>query len=123
MNTSVFPIDVWADSVTGYSPSHFQKAFIRTRPSKLSWYCFDVCIHTPDTIEFIAYGMADPVYGGKGKVLAQWQCQVNPSLTLPHIEHKCFELAREQRRIELQASEEQIVGKLAKAYLDKVYKS
>lgn len=96
----------------------FYQLWMENKPPNLSWYVYDVIIHSPTKVEFISHRMLDTAFGGVGDENGRFIVECDQSLTRPHIESKARELAREKRRVELAAIETEIIEQYQKDILD-----
>lgn len=109
---SVFPFTLYAAS-DGRSDSRFQSAFLKAKPEKLVWYCFDVIVESPTAITFIVYDMRDNTYGGKGDKIAEFKAKVDTSITKKSIDQRILYLAECMREEELERIESEAIAKYA----------
>lgn len=78
-NNPIFPIRVLCDDNGRVGPS-YARAFVAIKPAGMSWYSFDMIIHSYSEVEFIVYDMRDTVTGGIGNVIATFKATVPPEL-------------------------------------------
>jgi len=108
----IFPITLPCND-RGHSDLSFQKYFLAAKPRDLTWYSYDTTIHSPISVEFVVYDMADFACGGLGKKIASFKAAVPGEATERAIDRKIMSLAIARRSKELRAAEEAIVDSYA----------
>lgn len=102
------------------SPRGFDAAFKAAKPEGLSWYAFDVTVHSPTEVTFTPYGMACMAYGGIGAAKPSFSAVVTAEVTRPAIVRVATNLARWRRKAELEAAEDAIVAAYASKILAEI---
>lgn len=96
--TPVFPFTVYCDRERGWPSWHFRELYQKTRDPDVTWYGFDVIVHSRVKVEFITYDMKDSVYGGLGKEIHRHTVDVDREVTEKPILQRIGELAEERER-------------------------
>lgn len=108
----IFPISLSCRE-DGWSEYSFRSHFNAAKPVNLVWYAYDTIIHSPISVEFVVYDMADNTYGGLGKKIASLKTAVPAESTSRAIDRKIMSLAQARRAEELRAAEEAIINSYA----------
>ena len=87
--------------------------FLKVKPKPLTWYAYDVTILSRTVLEFVAYDMADPVFGGIGSVVWCGKVSVPASVTHKDVDRAILRAARARREEEIAAAEAAIVSRYA----------
>lgn len=115
-----FPFTIWHRDFgnTAVSPHQYKAIYEQRRPANMSWFAYSVIVLSPTKIEFIVYEMEDHYHGGVGQQVARLPTVVPAEATFLDRKDRAEELARDQRRKELQEAEERIVRGYAEQILD-----
>lgn len=112
-----FPFRLYCDHERGWSASQFKNTFMKVKPAGLTWYGYDVIIHSPTEIEFVVFEMYDNFSGGVGNEIARFTATVSRSVTDRDIRSRSMELAVDRRRHELCEAEAEIINRYANEFL------
>jgi hypothetical protein len=121
----LFPFTLYAEETPHFTSSSydFRGVFLANKPAELTWFAYDVVIHSPTRIEFMVYDMRDTFFGGLGNIIANFSATVPATLTLKHMERQAMRLARARREEELLEAERKIMRGYAADYLRQMKKA
>lgn len=106
---SIFPFTLYCDDRHGGGPHEFRATFTEVRPFDRTCYCYDVVIHSPTRVEFVAFDMLDMCSGGKGEKCFTCEAVVDVSLTKRFIDREIMFEAALRREAEIRRSEAAII--------------
>jgi hypothetical protein len=107
----VFPITLRC-TPDGHYPYGWRETFLAAKPAKMVWFAFDVIIHTPTGVEFIAYSF-DELHFHVGDEIGRFHVDVSRDLTENDINRKILILAKNRRLKELEDEELKIINRYA----------
>lgn len=112
--SDVFPIDLRACETPHYTSSPYQyrevfRAALLAADPRASYYAFDVTVHSPTAVSFIAYDMRDNLYGGIGNEVWRGKASVPASLTRDDVERAIFAAAKRRRALERVEEENAVI--------------
>lgn len=112
---NIFPFWLQCDQRMGGGEHQFREAFMANKPADLAWYGYDVFVESPDSVEFIAYEMADSVEGWIGSEI----CRFKVAMKVPDnfIRWRARKLAEETFRKRKAEQEEQAITSIMNAIL------
>lgn len=119
MKEHVFPFTLHCND-KGWSAYEFRSSFLASKPDDLSWYGYDVIIHSRTNVEFVVYSMRNSFSGGLGREIARFSAKVPASMTNAEIERRALHLATIKREAELHAVETEIILDYAAAILKQI---
>lgn len=116
----MFPLRLNCDREKGWSEHDFRSIFIINKPDDLSWYGYDVVIHSPTEVTFDVWDMYDNVYGGCGEVIAEVKATVKPVITRKYIVAKAAHIAEARIKQEKKYEEAVKVAYMAESILNEL---
>ena len=114
-NPGVFPVTREAND-KGWSAYQYREAFRAARPPKLTYYAYDVIIHSRTEVEFIAYDMRDNLMGGLGDEIGRFKATVPANLTKDDVERAIISAAALRLAAERAADDRRLI----QAYADEL---
>ncbi|WP_353645728.1 hypothetical protein [Mesorhizobium sp. WSM2239] len=108
MTNNIFPITLPCNN-RGWSAPEFRSTFLSAKPADLTWYSYDVIIHSRTLVEFVVYDIRCSSTGGRGAEKARFNTYVLRGLTTYTVKQKARRLAEERRAKELFEKEEAII--------------
>ena len=102
--SNFFPIHINAEETPHFTSSSykFRPLFLANKPTGMSWYAYNVIIHSPTNVEFVVYDMFCSARGGIGKEVGSFEATASAELTAPYIQKHAVSIAQyridEERR-------------------------
>lgn len=103
----LFPFTLISSEHNGGVGGYLTPEFLASKPKNLNWFCVDAEIRSSTTVLFVVYDMADSYYGGRGRHIGSYICEVKPERLTRHIKMRAERIAA-QYRADLRAEQEDL---------------